>query len=166
MAYMKKNVNFGFFLLLVASLICLAGVSIYYQTTFKNLYLDYKDKIDELSNLSSTLISERNRLNQTSYQLMVKQEREEELSSQYSSLKDEKDLLQSEKSKLSSQLSSRSAELAQKKAELAAAQAELISTKKDLSDASSTISGLRTQISELNEEVDSLTVQLAACQNS
>jgi len=163
MAYMKRNVNFGFFLLLTASLICLVGVSVYYQTTFKDLYLSYKDKIDELSNISSTLISERNRLNQTSYQLMVKEEREEELSSQYGELKEEKDKVEAEKSSLQSQLSSKTAELIQKRAELyesqsklAAAQAELVLTKESLNTANTRISSLSEEIDNLEDQIDLL----------
>jgi len=165
MAYMKKNVNFGFFLLLAASIICLVGVSIYYQTTFKDLYLDYKEKIDALNEISSTLTSERDRLNQTSYQLMVKEEREEELSSQYSDIKQEKDKIQADKVKIQQQLQSTRAELYLAQTNLATAQAELASTKNELNSAKTTISSLNRKISDLEEDVELLEVQLAAYQN-
>lgn len=173
MAYMKKNVNFGFFLLLVASLICLAGLSVYYQATFKDLYMDYKLKLDDLKNISSTLSTEKAKLEQTSQQLMVKEEREKELSTQYIGLKTEKEKLQDEKAKLQTQLTAKTSELKQKKAELftakknlATAQTELSISKTDLAAAMTTISGLRSDIDSLENERDSLAVQLAACQST
>ena len=172
MAYMKRNVNFGFFLLLIATLLSLAGLSIYYQTTFKDLYTDYKLKLDDLTNISSTLSSERTKLNQTSYQLMVKEEREKELSTQYTGLRTEKEKIEAEKASLQKQLTTKKAELRQRKAELftaqnnlAQAQAELSTSKTELEAATTTISGLRVDISNLETERNSLAVQLVACQN-
>ena len=170
MAYMKKNVNFGFFLLLVACLICFAGLSVYYQTTFKDLYMDYKLKLDDLKNISSTLSTEKAKLEQTSQELDIKEEREKELSIQYTGLKTEKEKLQDEKAKLQTQLTAKTNELSQKKAELftanknlATVQAELVTSKTSLDSAMTTISGLRTDISNLDEEIASLNAQLATC---
>ncbi len=165
MAYMKKNVNFGFFLLLVATLICLTGLSIYYQTTFKDLYNDYRNKLGELEQVSSTLSMERTKLNQTSYQLTIKEEREKELSTQYTGLKTEKEILQRDKEKLQAQLTAKTAELFTAQNNLAKAQAELSISKTELDAAMTTISGLREDISSLETERDSLAVQLVACQS-
>ena len=170
MAYMKKNVNFGFFLLLIAALISIAGLSVYYQTTFKDLYMDYKLKLDDLKNISSTLSTEKAKLEQTSQELTIKEEREKELSTQYTGLKTEKEKLQDEKAKLQTQLTAKTNELSQKKAELftaqrnlATAQTELSTTKTSLDSAMTTISGLRSDISNLDEEIASLNAQLATC---
>ncbi len=163
MAYMKKNVNFGFFLLLVASLICFAGLSVYYQTTFKDLYMDYKLKLDDLKNISSTLSTEKAKLEQTSQELTIKEEREKELSTQYTGLRTEKEKLEDEKAKLQTQLTAKTNELKQKKAELFTAQAELSTTKTSLDAAMTTISGLRTDIANLNENIVDLNAQLATC---
>lgn len=173
MAYMKKNVNFGFFFLLIATLISLAGLSMYYQTTFKDLYMDYKVKLDDLKNISSTLSTEKAKLEQTSQELTIKEEREKELSIQYTGLKTEKEKLQDQKAKLQTQLTAKTTELRQKTAELftaqnnlATAQAELSTTKTSLDSAMTTISGLRSDIDSLENERDSLAVQLVACQST
>jgi len=173
MAYMKRNVNFGFFLLLIATLISLAGLSLYYQATFKDLYMDYKMKIDDLQNISSTLSTEKTKLEQTSQQLTIKEEREKELSTQYTGLRTEKEKLEDEKAKLQTQLTARTNELMQKKAELftaqsnlATAQAELSISKTDLAAARTTISGLRSDTNNLNDEIDKLEADLAACQST
>jgi len=173
MAYMKRNVNFGFFLLLVAALISLAGLSLYYQATFKDLYMDYKIRIEDLKNISSTLGTERTKLEQTSQQLTIKEEREKELSTQYTGLRTEKEKLEDEKAKLQTQLTAKTNELKQKKAELFTAQSnlatvqkELSTSKTDLASAKTTISGLRVDVSTLETEKNSLAVQLAACQST
>jgi len=156
MAYMKRNVNFGFFFLLIATLISLAGLSIYYQTTFKDLYMDYKLKLDDLRNISSTLSTEKAKLEQTSQELNIKEEREKELSTQYTGLKTEKEKLEDEKASLQKQLAAKTSELTQKRAELATAQAELSISKTELNAAMATISGLRADISRLDDEIASL----------
>ena len=170
MAYMKRNVNLGFFLLLVATLISLAGLSLYYQTTFKDLYVDYKGRIDDLKNVSSTLGTERTKLEQTSQELILKEEREKELSMQYTGLRTEKEKLENEKAKLQTQLAATTSELTQKRAELftaqsnlATAQAELITTKTSLDNAMTTISGLRADIANLEENIVNLNNQLVTC---
>jgi len=163
MAYMKRNVNLGFFLLLVATLISLAGLSLYYQTTFKDLYVDYKGRIDDLKNISSTLGTERTKLEQTSQELIIKEEREKELSTQYTGLKTEKEKLEDEKASLQKQLAAKTSELTQKRAELFTAQAELSISKADLAAAMTTISGLRININNLEEDKVNLNAQLAAC---
>ncbi len=163
MAYMKRNVNFGFFFLLVATLISLAGLSIYYQTTFKDLYMDYKLKLDDLRNISSTLSTERAKLEQTSYELNIKEEREKELSIQYTGLKTEKEKLEGEKATLQKQLAEKTSELTKKRAELVVAEAELRTAKTELDAAMTTISGLRADITNLNHEIASLNAQLATC---
>ncbi|MBU3941437.1 MAG: hypothetical protein KKF74_00830 [Nanoarchaeota archaeon] len=160
---MKRNVNFGFFLLLVATLISLAGLSLYYQTTFKDLYVDYKGRIDDLKNISSTLGTERTKLEQTSQQLIIREEREKELSTQYTGLRTEKEKLEEEKASLQKQLAVKTSELTQKRAELATAQAELSISKTDLAAAKATISGLRADIANLDESIANLNAQLAAC---
>jgi len=163
MAYMKRNVNFGFFFLLIATLISLAGLSIYYQTRFKDLYMDYKLKLDDLRNISSTLSTEKAKLEQTSQELNIKEEREKELSTQYTGLKTEKEKLEDEKASLQKQLAAKTSELIQKRAELATAQAELSIAKTELNAAMTTISGLRADIANLDNEIANLNAQLATC---
>ena len=163
MAYMKRNVNFGFFFLLIATLISLASLSIYYQTTFKDLYMDYKLKLDDLRNISSTLSTEKAKLEQTSQELNIKEEREKELSTQYTGLKTEKEKLEDEKASLQKQLAAKTSELIQKRAELATAQAELSIAKTELNAAMTTISGLRADIANLDNEIANLNAQLATC---
>ena len=120
MVYMKRDVKFSLLILLVAIFICLAAVNVYYQIKLNNLYSSLEDDFDQIRNISSTLenesnISQTDRLKQISYQLRVKEEREENLTSQYDELKEE-EKVEGEKSKienLEEQLHSKFTELEQ-----------------------------------------------------
>jgi chromosome segregation ATPase len=163
MSYMKKNVNFGLFLLVVATLICFAGFSVYYQKTYFNLTEEYKAKIEKIDNLVTTLSLEKTKLNQTSYQLKLKADREEDLSSKYTTLRDDKEQLEIDIAQLESELSQKKSELNQKILELASTQTSLKMTQDELSIANTHISQLNNQVSDLNDDIDSLEAQLAAC---
>ncbi len=63
MGVMIRDINFGLFLLIVAVLIAFAGFTAYYQSTFTNLSLEYHTKLGELEKVSSTLQSEKAKLN-------------------------------------------------------------------------------------------------------
>lgn len=163
MAYLKKNVNFGLFLLIVATLICFTAFSIYYQHNYTKLTDEYETKVSKIDDLVDTLDLEKTKLNQTSYQLRVKAEREQDLSTKYTLLRDEKEQLERDLASLESQLSQKIADLNQKTAELASTTASLELTQSELNDANQRISTLNNRISSLNDEIDSLEDQLNAC---
>ena len=43
MSFMKKDVNLGLLVLIVASIVLFAGFSVYYQSTFRDISMDYKN---------------------------------------------------------------------------------------------------------------------------
>ena len=47
MAFMKRNVNLGLLVLIVASLILFTGFAVYYQTTFKGITEEYNTKLGQ-----------------------------------------------------------------------------------------------------------------------
>ena len=69
MAIMKRDVNLGLLLLIVAALLMFSGFTVYYQTTFKNVSKSFETKIKELESVSKELESKRGQLNETSIQL-------------------------------------------------------------------------------------------------
>jgi uncharacterized protein (DUF3084 family) len=142
MAYMKKNVNFGLILLLVAVLVAFAVFTTYYQQQYRALSIDYHTKLSELESLSSFLRVEKTRLNQTSYQLQIKQEREKDLSEQYITLKDEKETLEVDKQQLT--------------AELIKATNDLAKTKSDLKKTENELSEKDAEIRQLEDDIDDL----------
>src|SRR3989344_2637473 len=76
MAYLKKNVNMFLLLLFVIIIGGVAGLTTFYQTTYKDLSLNYEDQVAEIEKLLTDLNAERAKLNQTALQLDVKEERE------------------------------------------------------------------------------------------
>jgi len=59
MGVMKRDVNLGLLLLIVAALIMFSGFTVYYQTTFKNVSRSYETKLNELESISKELESKR-----------------------------------------------------------------------------------------------------------
>ena len=71
MALMKKDVNMGLLLIIVAALLMFSGFTVYYQTTFKNLSNTYQKELNQLKAVENDLQAKRGQLNQTSVQLQV-----------------------------------------------------------------------------------------------
>ncbi len=156
MSIMKRDINFGLFLIIIAVLVSFASFTVYYQTTYKNLTTSYNYKLDELKKTSEELGLHKSKLNETSYELEIKEEREQDLSTKYTGLKDEKDKLQSDKEKLQTDLSSTKSQLAEKSAQLVAKEAELTQKTAELTAA-------KTQISDLRDDIDSCKAQRDSC---
>lgn len=160
MGYMKRNVNLGLLFLIVATLIAFAGFATYYQTTFFNLSTSYEDKVGKIDTLVETLSAEKTKLNQTSYQLQVKAEREKDLSSKYDSLRDVKEQLELDKALLQTELTNTKSDLSSTKAELSATQSSLAVAENTIADRDATIASRDSEISSLNSQVSSLCSQV------
>lgn len=152
---MIRDVNLGLFILIVGTLIAFAGFTVYYQKTFTNLSLDYNTKLGELQKVSSTLQTEKARLNLTSYQLKIKAERESDLSQKYESMREQKEKLDKEKVELESELSNTKSNLQQKVIELSAKADELNQKIVELKSANTQIDTLNAQISTLKDDIKS-----------
>ena len=153
MAILKRDVNFGLLLIIIATLVAFSGFSTYYQKSFRNLSERYDTKINELDNVMSNLQSHRKELNQTSFQLQVKAERETELSGRYTSLKEEKNRLLNELAQTQEQLAAKKRELTSTQSELTSARSELDATRDSLTSANVEITSLRASIDDLEGEV-------------
>ena len=97
MAIMKKDVNFVFFVLIIATVVSFAGFTAYYQSSFKNISAEYNEKISKLQEVSTDLLEKKASLLQTTEALdetKTKVVQKEEL---YSDLRSERDLLQTER---------------------------------------------------------------------
>jgi glycine cleavage system regulatory protein len=101
------------------------------------------------STSTQDLTLQKSRLNQTSYELKIKVDRESELSDKYTDIKDEKDLVEQENIKLSGELAEKEAQLELKQSQLSAAQSEL-------SDARLESSNLEDDAEDLCDEIDVL----------
>ncbi|MCK4521102.1 MAG: hypothetical protein KAU20_00890 [Nanoarchaeota archaeon] len=116
MTYMKRNVNFGLLILIIATLVCFSGFAVYYQTTFKDLSQEYKVKMSELQKISSTLLLKKAELAETTQDIG-------KLSEKYMDVKEEKEGLKDDVSNLESQKSSLIDQLEEKRKALETAEA-------------------------------------------
>ena len=122
MAVMKRDVNLGLLLLIVAAIIMFSGFTVYYQTTFKNLSKTYQNELGNLQMVSKDLEAKRGQLNETSVQLQLKKQKEEDLSKKFVDTKSERDQLETDKKKLELDLAGTKASLASTSAKLSETQ--------------------------------------------
>ena len=132
MAFMKKDVNVVLLFLIVASILVFSGFTVYYQTTFKDVSLEYKNKLEQLQKVTSDLSTQKQQLNET-YALRVKAEQDKKaLDQSYKDLSDERNQLEYDKSKLEVNLLATKNDLAEKGVQLISTQNQLASTEAEL----------------------------------
>jgi len=145
MAFMKQNVNLGLLLLIIVVMISFTGFTVFYQKAFEGLSQDYTKRVGEVRNLVSTLQSEKDRLNQTSYQLKLKEEREQSLSEKYTELNAIKEGLVEEKSRLTGELLSTRNQLTQAQADAAAKDVQIGDLNQEVADLASDVRRWKTR---------------------
>src|SRR3989344_1344666 len=132
MSFMKKDVNVVLLALIVASILVFSGFTVYYQTTFKDVSLEYKNKLEQLQKVTSDLSAQKQQLNET-YSLRVKAEQDKKaLDQSYKDLSDERNQLENDKSSLESELLDTKSDLAEKSAQLQLTQNQLSGTQVEL----------------------------------
>src|SRR3989344_1231244 len=156
MAIMKRDVNLGLLLLIVAALLMFSGFTVYYQTTFKNVSQSFEIKLRELEEVGKELESKRGQLNETNIQLQLKKQKEEDLSKKFTDVRGERDQLETDKKKLE-------VELASTKGQLSATLAELSTTKNQLTaqvqlsqELNQQVINLKSEVKQLNDKIDDL----------
>ena len=160
MAVMKKDVNLGLLLLIVAALLMFSGFTVYYQTSFKNLSTTYQNKLKELGKVTSDLETKRSQLNETSVQLQLKKQKEEDLSKKFVDTKSERDQLETDKNKLTADLTSTKATLSQTKADLAKIQSDLNAQTALVGQLNTQVLGLKADKDRLNSQIASLNAKI------
>ena len=161
MAVMRRDVNLGLLLLIVAALLMFSGFTVYYQSTFKNLSKTYQNELQQLDKVTKDLESKRNLLNDTSIQLQLKQQKEEDLSSKFTDVRSQKEQLESDKKKLESEVASTKSQLASTSAELENRKVELAKTLQLAADLNQQVLNLKSDITKLKNEVACLEAQKA-----
>ena len=97
---MKHDVNFVFFILIIATVVSFAGFTAYYQISFRNINEEYNTKLGELNEVTKDLLGKKAALLQTSLELNTTKQGREELGEQYGDLKDERDELETDRNKI------------------------------------------------------------------
>lgn len=132
MAFMKKDVNVVLLALIVVAILVFSGFTVYYQTTFQDVSLEYKNKLEQLQKVTSDLSTQKQQLNET-YALRVKAEQDKKaLDQSYKDLSDERNQLESDKASLETELITTKGDLAEKSVQLQSTQNQLASTVAEL----------------------------------
>ena len=161
MAYIRKNVNLFLLLLIIIILGSLAGITTYYQSTYKNLSESYSEKLDQLSELNYNLSLQAAQLMAVSDELRLKTEVKQKFDSLYSNITDYNEKISADLDQANKELVSTIAKLKDTHAELQTAKSELDNTKAALktqlkysSEQSAEISSLRSQICALRQRLN------------
>jgi chromosome segregation ATPase len=126
MGVMKKDVNFIFFILIIAVVVSFAGFTAYYQISFRNINVEYDTKLAELNKVTVDLLEKKAALLETSSELDTTKQGREELGERYDDLKDDRDTLKDERDSFRDNLYKTRTELDQKKAQVTALSTQLI----------------------------------------
>ena len=132
MAVMKRDVNLGLLLLIIAAILMFSGFTVYYQTTFKNLSKTYQNQLNDLGKVTKDLEAKGGALNETSVQLQLKQQKEESLSKKYVDTESQRSQLETDKKKLEVELASTKTTLAATTAKFEQSQVQLSNALTDL----------------------------------
>tara|TARA_Y100000310_G_scaffold339689_1_gene433176 strand:- start:2717 stop:3220 length:504 start_codon:yes stop_codon:yes gene_type:complete len=166
MAYIKQNINFGLFILIVAILIAFIGFTAFYYNTFVGINSNYEQKVKKIDELDSTLTEHKEKLSKTSIELETKAKREQDLSVQYDDLRNVKEQLDVDKANLEAELLDTKSELAQKKAELEVKIERVTTLENTVTIRESTISSLKSDVDTLETEIVTLNNQICTLQGT
>ncbi|MBI2656064.1 hypothetical protein HYX06_06600 [Candidatus Woesearchaeota archaeon] len=153
MAVMKKDVNLGLLLLIVAALVMFSGFTVYYQTTFKNVSESFEIKLKELETVERDLQAKKGLLNETSVQLQLKSQKEADLSKKFVETESEREQLETDKNKLTADLSATKSELAGTKTQLEQTKVQLSNTLTDLAKKTADLSNALSDVKKFKDQV-------------
>ncbi|MAE42593.1 hypothetical protein CMO93_02385 [Candidatus Woesearchaeota archaeon] len=149
MAFMKRDVNIGLLILIIASIIVFSGFSVYYQTTFKDVSLEYQSKLEQLGTVTTELATQKQALNET-YSLKKKAEQDREvLDVRYKDVRDENEKISTDNTNLRLEITNTKNDLGVAQSDLENKKVQLAQTQADLSDANSRISSLNSKLDEV-----------------
>ena len=156
MTGMKKNVNFGLLILIIAILFCFSAAAIYYQVTFKNLSKEYNTKISELQKVTSTLLQKKAELAETAA-------KEQDLKGRYTGIREENEELEEQRDNLENQLEDKKDELLETKEQLRVSQNQASILQDDIEDYKDDIADYIDDIDDLCDYLDSEGLSHADC---
>lgn len=156
--YMKRNVNFSLFFLIVIVLIALAGLTTYYQMTYSEQANNLKQKTEEFTTALNELQVKKVQLNQTSVQLQVESQSKEQLSGLYTSIKQEKEIVEADLTKTKDTLLATLSELESTKNELFQTQKEREQYKREAQE-------WKDEAKNFENQLDDCRSDLSSCQS-
>ncbi len=109
--YLKRDTNFGMFVVIGLCLIAIIGLSLFYRQKFSVLAEEYETRVHDLELTQLRLANLTKNLNETETKLRFKERVEADLSTQYSGLADLKENLEGQIKDLEKKVKDKEAEL-------------------------------------------------------
>ncbi|MDP6293259.1 MAG: hypothetical protein QF486_02445 [Candidatus Woesearchaeota archaeon] len=103
MAFVDKNANLLLLFLIVISATGLVAATVYFQQNFENINQDYDTKVALLNKVSDELENQRSALEAVRSELLLKENREDEIVEKFTGIKEEKKGLEEDKTNLQTQ---------------------------------------------------------------
>jgi chromosome segregation ATPase len=166
MTYITRNANIALLLLILISAGALVAATVFFQENFDRINTAYSSKLSQLNQVTKDLEEKQAALDTIKSELTLKAAREEEFTSQYTTVKTEKVQLEGEKKQLTQVKQSLENELTSTENQLATVrnQVEVLSGENvrltaDLSTAQTTITSQHNQMDTLSAQKDALIAQ-------
>ena len=152
MAYIQKDLNVNLLILLVGIMIVIGGLTVFYQTSFKEINTKYFTKVTELNQTYSTLTQNLDTLNQTKQALQLKELREGDLTSKYLIVTKQKTDLEAEKQELLAVKKNLQDQLEETTTKLTATKKELDTSNLRIKTLEETRDSLQAQVNQLKQK--------------
>ncbi len=172
MAYITRNANIILLFLILISASALVAATVFFQENFDRINTAYNSKLAQLNQVSEDLKEKQAALDQIRTELTLKAAREEEFTSQYTTIKTEKTRLEGEKKQLTEvkkslerELESTENQLQTTKNALEAAKGEAERLKTDLATATATITALNKKIDDYKDTISKLDTKVSCLQS-
>jgi len=165
MKYINQNINFVLLALVVVAVVTLLGATIHYQGIVERLTQNNQDKKQHITSLNSSLLLRTNELAAFQKQLLLKEERESRLSTEYTTIKGEKEDLVQEKKGLEDNLEETQDSLELSKINLAKKESDLKTAHAKIDDLEDDVTSLKKEVKKYKDRLDNCEDDLQACQN-
>lgn len=162
MAGITKDVNFTFLWLLLLLLTAMAGMSLYYQSTYGDISQRYEKARAELDTAMIDLQTRERALNEGLAELNIAKEREQALGGRYTELKGEKESTEAALSRTQKELADQKVENIRLNKELSYTQQSLTAAQKAIEQFSAENANLRATVFAMQSTIQSLYAQIAS----
>ena len=163
MAFITNNANLILLLLIVISATTLVAATVYFQSNFERLNVQYTDKLSKLNAVSKDLEDKQAALARIESELSLKSARESDITSKYTEIRESKDTLEKTNVQLQQDHDAKKEELKKKES--------VIKTMDDtIKDRDNKIANLQGGINEIQRQFDDINfkyvkIKQDACQN-
>jgi chromosome segregation ATPase len=157
MSFIKKDVNFTLLLIIIVLAVALTSIGLYYTENYQSLSTKYTQQLDTLKKVTEDLLQHKSLLNQTSQDLQIRSQDENELNKRYNELRDAKEKLDKDFADKSAQLETAKADILTKANQLSIQQNQLNDKQSQIDVLNANNARLQSKVSKLENELKTYT---------